>query len=181
MPRIHPVNPEAVDAKTAATLHAVKRKLGALPNIFTTFARSPAALHSYVQLNEALAGGRLTPRQREQIALAIAQENACQYCLSAHAAIGRGTGLGDEDVERARRGTASDATDRRITQFALEVARSRAEISDEDLAAARQAGLDDGLIVEIIAHVALNVLTNYLNKVAGTEIDFPVVSLQHAA
>ena len=122
------------------------KKLGALPNIFTTFALSPAALNGYVQLGECLAGGRLTARQREQVALAVAQENACQYCLSAHAAIGQGAGL-----------------------------------SDADLAAVRQGGFDDDLVVEIIANVALNVMTNYLNKVAGTEIDFPVVTAERIA
>ena len=181
MPRINPVNPEETDAKTAATLKAVHKKLGVLPNIFTTFAQSPVALNSYVQLGECLAGGRLTARLREQIALAVAQENACQYCLSAHAAIGKGVGLGNEDIEQARAGGASDAIDNQITLFALKVARSRGEIRDADLAAVRQGGLDDGLIVEIIANVALNVMTNYLNKVAGTEIDFPVVKLQTAA
>jgi uncharacterized peroxidase-related enzyme len=181
MPRINPVNPEQTDAKTAATLKAVHKKLGVLPNIFTTFAQSPAALSAYVQLGECLAGGRLSARQREQIALAVAQENACQYCLSAHAAIGKGVGLGDEDIERARVGGASDAMDNLIRLFALKVARSRGEISDADLAAVRRGGLDDGLTVEIIAHVALNVMTNYLNKVAGTEIDFPVVELRTAA
>jgi uncharacterized peroxidase-related enzyme len=181
MPRIHPVNPETTDAKTAATLQAVKRKLGVLPNIFTTFAQSPAALSSYVQIAESLAGGRLTARQRERIALAVAQENACQYCLSAHAAIGQGAGLGSEDIARARSGGAAGALDNLVTRFALDVARSRAEISDADLAAARQGGLDDGLIVEIIANVAMNVMTNYLNKVADTDIDFPLVELQAAA
>jgi uncharacterized peroxidase-related enzyme len=181
MSRIKPVNPQAADAKTVATLEAVKKKLGVLPNIFTTFAQAPAALNGYVQLNEALAGGRLTPRQREQIALAVAQANDCQYCLSAHAALGQGAGLSNDDIELARRGGATDAMDNLVTQFALQVVYSRAEISDEHLAAVRQNGLDDGLIVEVIAHVALNVLTNYLNKIAGTEIDFPVVSLQQSA
>ncbi|MGE0387849.1 MAG: carboxymuconolactone decarboxylase family protein [Gammaproteobacteria bacterium] len=181
MPRIKPVNPEKVDARTTATLKAVRTKLGVLPNIFTTFAHSPTALSSYVQLGEGLAGGRLTARQREQIALAVAQENACQYCLSAHVAIGQGAGLSAHDIQLARRGGATEATDNAVASFALKVAQSRAELSDADLAAARQGGLDDGLIVEIIANVALNVMTNYLNKVAGTEIDFPVVEIQSAA
>ena len=181
MPRINPINPEETDVKTAATLTGVRKKLGFLPNIFTTFAQSPAALNGYVQLSERLAGGRLTASQRERIALAVAQQNACQYCLSAHSAIGKSVGLGDKEIERARTGEAVDARDNLVTLFALKVARSQGEISDAELAAARQGGLDDGLIVEIIANVALNVLTNYLNKIAGTEIDFPVVALQTAA
>lgn len=181
MPRIHPIDPATADATTASTLKAVQKKLGMLPNIFTTFAHSPAALKSYLQQGEALAGGRLSARQREQIALAVAQENACEYCVSAHTAIGRGAGLSADAIARARRGEANEALDHAITRFALQVVRSRAEISAADLAAAGQAGLDDGLIVEIIANVSLNVLTNYLNKVAGTEVDFPIVSLDTAA
>jgi uncharacterized peroxidase-related enzyme len=181
MPRIVPVLPDQTDAKTAATLKAVKAKLGILPNLFTTLARAPAALNGYLQLSEALGQGRLTPRQREMIAIAVAQENACGYCLSAHAAIGQGVGLSGEDVERARHGGAQDAMDDAVTDLALRIVQSRADISDRDLAAVRQAGLDDSLIIEIIAQVALNVLTNYVNRIAGTDVDFPVVDLLPAA
>lgn len=180
MARIPPLPIDQADPRTATRLNAVAKKLGGLPNIFTTFARSPAALNGYLQLGEALAGGRLKARQREQIALAVAQENACAYCLSAHAALGRQAGLDDEDIGRARHGGAGDAFDNLVTLFALKVAHSRAEIGDDELRAAREGGLDDGLIVEIVANVALNVMTNYLNKIAGTEIDFPPVALQAA-
>lgn len=181
MPRIQPVAPEATDPRTAAKLKAVEAKLGTLPNLFTTLARAPAALNGYLQLSESLAGGRLSPRQRELIAIAVAQENACEYCLSAHAAIGRGVGLKDADIARAREGTAADAVEQALTGFALEVVRSRGTIDDVTLAAAREAGLDDGLILEVIAHVALNTLTNYVNRVAGTEVDFPRLALTAAA
>ena len=181
MPRIHPIDPAQADKTTAATLGTVRRKLGTLPNIFPTFAQSPAALTAYVHLGEHLAKGRLTAAQRERVALAVAQENACQYCLSAHAAIGRSVGLDTADIEHARQGVADDATDALVTQFALKLVRNRAELGDDDVEAARQAGLDDGLMVEIVAHVALNVMTNYLNKLAGTDIDFPLVELQDAA
>lgn len=181
MLRITPVDPNHTDTKTAATLNAVKAKLGMLPNLFTTLARAPAALNGYVQLSEALGRGRLTPRQREMIAIAVAQENVCSYCLSAHSAIGHSAGLSGDDIVRARHGGAHDAKDDAILKFALHIVKSRADVSDSTLAAARQAGLDDGLILEIIAHIALNVLTNYVNRVAGTEVDFPVVDLSVAA
>jgi uncharacterized peroxidase-related enzyme len=181
MPRITPVDPTKTDAATEATLKAVKSKLGVLPNLFTTVARSPAALTGYIQLSESLNRGRLSAPQRELIAIAVAQENACEYCLSAHAAIGKGAGLSDADIENARHGGAAEASDDAITDFALQVARSRATISDAALQSAREAGVDDGLIIEIIAHVALNTLTNYVNRIAGTEVDFPLLSLSSAA
>lgn len=181
MPRIHPVTLAQTDAKTAATLKAVGAKLGMLPNLFTTLAQAPAALNGYLQLSEALRPGRLTPRQREIIAIAVAQENACGYCLSAHVAMGRGAGMSSEDIDQARHGRAQDAQEGAVADLALRIVQSRAEISDTALAAARQAGLDDGLIIEIIAHVALNVLTNYVNRIADTDVDFPVIELSSAA
>lgn len=181
MPHIHPVNPDQTDAGTAATLQAVKAKLGILPNLFTTLAQAPAALNGYLQLSQSLSQGRLSARQREMIAIAVAQENACVYCLSAHAALGKGAGLSADDIERARHGGAQSAMDNALTGLALCIVQSRADISDGTLSSARQAGLDDGLIIEIIAHVALNVLTNYVNRIAGTEVDFPVFDLSSAA
>lgn len=181
MTRIAPVTTEKTDPKTAAVLNAVKVKLGMLPNLFTTLARAPAALNGYLQLGEAISDGRLKSRQREQIAIAIAQENDCEYCLSAHVAIGKGAGLSSDDIQRAREGTAQDPIDDAITAFALKVVRARGGVSDRDLDAARQAGVDDGLIVEIVANVALNILTNYVNRVAVTEVDFPLCQLRMAA
>ena len=102
MSRILPVELNKTDPTTAKTLDAVKEKLGMLPNIFTTFALSPASLNGYLELSGALAGGALTDKQRELISITVAQENACEYCLSAHAAIGKGVGLGDIEIENAR-------------------------------------------------------------------------------
>lgn len=181
MPRIIPLEPHQADRTVAATLKGVKAKLGTLPNLFTTLARAPAALNGYLQLSETLSRGQLTPRQREMIAIVVAQANACAYCLAAHIAIGQGVGLNDEDIERARHGGAVDARDDAIAELALWIVRSRGDVNDRDLEAARQAGLDDGLIIEIVAQVALNVLTNYVNRVAGTELDFPAVDLSPAA
>jgi uncharacterized peroxidase-related enzyme len=181
MQRITPVAIDDTDATTAATLKAVKNKLGMLPNLFSTLAHAPAALNGYLQLSETLGRGRLSARQRELIAIAVAQENACEYCLSAHAAIGKGVGLNDEDIERARHGGAADALDDAVTDFAVQLVRSRGGVSDSAFAAARDAGIDAGLITEITANVALNTLTNYFNRVAGTEVDFPLVSIASAA
>ncbi len=181
MIRIPPVALEQTDTKTAATLSQVKAKLGMLPNLIATLARSPAALEGYLKLAEAAAGGRLSTRQRESIAIAVAQENACEYCLSAHAAMGRAAGLSAADIEGAREGRATDPLDAAVTAFALAVVRARGGVADADLDAVRKAGADDGIVIEIVAHVALNVMTNYVNRVAGTEVDFPVYRLRAAA
>lgn len=181
MTRIPPVTVEQTTTETAATLSQVKAKLGMLPNLVATLAQGPAALDGYLKLAEAVTRGRLSARQRELIAIAVAEENACEYCLSAHAAMARAAGLRADDIERAREGRAADPLDDALTAFAVAIVRSRGGVTDADLDAVREAGADDGIIVEIVANVALNVLTNYLNRVAGTEVDFPVYRLRAAA
>ncbi|MBD5803831.1 Carboxymuconolactone decarboxylase family protein [Azoarcus sp. Aa7] len=177
MPTIHPLKISDADGQTAATLEAVKAKLGGVPNLLATLANSPAALQGYLQLSETLGAGQLTARQREIVALATAQENACGYCLSAHSLIGKATGLSEDDIRLARAGTASTIRDAAIASFARQLVRERGRLDARAVSLARADGLSDALILEIIANVALNVLTNYTNHVAGTVIDFPVVEV----
>lgn len=180
MPRIQPVVASETDANTTATLEAVKRNLGTIPNLFSTLARSPTALNSYLQFSETLTGGRLNAAQREIIALTVAQANECQYCLSAHTLLGKNAGLDAADVERARRGTADDPLNSAIAKLARLVTENRGVIKDSDLVELRMAGLDDGLILETTVNVVLNLLTNYVNHIAQTSIDFPIVDLKAA-
>lgn len=177
MPRIPTVDRHQASPELGATLDAVKAKLGKVPNLFATFAQSPAVLNAYLGFSEALAKGKLSARQREVIALAAAQANACQYCLSAHSLMSKGAGLSEADIQAARAGEAADAQTGAIARLTAQIVSQRGVVSDQDLAAARAAGVDDGLLVEVIAAVALNTLTNYANLIAGTEIDFPVVDL----
>lgn len=177
MPTIHPLKISDADGQTAATLEAVKAKLGGVPNLLATLANSPAALQGYLQLSETLGAGQLTAPQREIVALATAQENACGYCLSAHSLIGKATGLSEDDIRLARAGTASTIRDAAIASFARQLVKERGRLDPRAVSLARADGLSDALILEIIANVALNVLTNYTNHVAGTVIDFPVVEV----
>ena len=177
MPRIAPIDAAKSDAGVQATLSAVKAKIGMVPNLFSTFARSPAVLNGYLALSDALGAGALTTKQREIVALAVGQVNECHYCLSAHTLMGKGAGLSPEAIREAREGKAGDVTDNAVALFARRVVQTRGQVSDADLAAARSAGLDDARIVEVIAGVAINVLTNYTNNVALTDIDFPKVDV----
>jgi uncharacterized peroxidase-related enzyme len=181
MPSIQPLDPRAADGATAESLAAVKAKLGMVPNMFATMARAPAALQGYLQFSGALGAGRLSMRQREAIALAVAQENACGYCLAAHSALGRMAGMGDADLAAARAASGATPEEAALTALARAVVRSRGNPSKEELSAFRARGFGDADLLEVIANVALNVYTNYLNHIAGTEIDFPKVDLKLAA
>ena len=177
MTQIAPLIIDTADAATAATLKAVKAKLGMVPNLIATLAHAPAALNGYLGLSETLGTGRLSASQREIVALAVGQANRCQYCLSAHTLIAKGAGLSAEAIAAARTGQAANALDDAIAGFARALVEQRGVVSADAMANYRRAGLDDGLILEVIDNVALNTLTNYTNHIADTTVDFPVVAV----
>jgi uncharacterized peroxidase-related enzyme len=177
MPRINPVDPNVATGKQKELLDGVKAKLGRVPNLMKTFATSPAALEAYLNFSGSLADGLLDAKLREQIALTVAEANACEYCLSAHTAIGKMVGLGENELVSSRRATSNDPKTEAALQFAHTVVITRGTISDSDFAAVRNAGWSEAEIVEITANVALNIFTNYFNHVAQTVVDFPKVNL----
>ena len=144
-------------------------------NFLHLLANSPAALDAYVASASALARGQLTPRQRELLALTVAEINGARYCLSAHYAIARKLGLDDVEIRAARHAAAADRETHAILRFAQAVAIQRGEISDADFQALRLAGFTDALVTEIVSNIALNIFTNYFNSVARTEVDFPML------
>jgi uncharacterized peroxidase-related enzyme len=179
MSRIKPVLETTHDG-VRRSFDAIERQLGVVPNMMRTMAQSPRVLEGYLALSGALSRGLLPATLQEQIALAVAETNACNYCLSAHTALGRRAGLSDDQLAASREGRAAEARADAALQFALAVLEHRGAIGDDELARVRAAGFSDAEIAEIIAHVALNVLTNYFNRAADTEIDFPkVAAAQH--
>jgi uncharacterized peroxidase-related enzyme len=161
-------------AATHQQLEAVRKQLGSVPNLFRLVATSPAALEGYLGLSGALAKGTLDARTRERIALAVADINGCGYCLAAHSYIGGALlKLDAAEIAAARAGRSADAKADAAVRLAVAITQARGHIGAEALDAARAAGWSDAAILEIVAHVALNTLTNYVNEVAGTEVDFP--------
>ena len=181
MQRITPINPAEATGKAKQLLDAVQAKIGMTPNLMKTLATAPAALEAYLNFSGALASGTLDAKLREQIALTVAQANSCEYCLSAHSAIGKMVGLKPEEIAASREAHSADAKRDAGLQFAQAVVVQRGEISDLDLEKAKSAGFSDGEITEIVANVAVNIFTNYYNHVARTVVDFPRVSVNIAA
>jgi uncharacterized peroxidase-related enzyme len=177
--------PASIDEAPAASrplLEAVKKQLGSAPNLFRMVANSPAALEGYVGLLGALAKGSLPAATHERIALLVADANGCEYCLSAHSWLGKNVAkLDDGEMTANRRAASSDPKAAAALRFARAVMETRGHVSDEQLRAVREAGHDDAQIVEIVQHVALNTWTNYVNSVARTQVDFPVVAARKVA
>ncbi|MFB3138572.1 MAG: carboxymuconolactone decarboxylase family protein [Phycisphaerales bacterium] len=178
MPRINPINPAEADGRTTALLDGVQKTLGITPNLMRTIAQSPAVLDAYLGFAKALGGASLSPQLREQIALAVAGENSCGYCASAHTAVGRKLGLDDDELSANLNSLSRDSKTQAALEFARRLVIERGWVSDDDLQRVRDAGYTDGAIVELVATVALNLFSNYLDHVAQTEVDFPRVQVR---
>lgn len=163
-----------------ALLDEIHSAFGATPAMFRAVANSPAALRSMWEAFKALGGGTLGARLGEQIAVAVANRNACAYCLAAHTVLGQKAGASAADMAAAQVGDASDPQTRAALRFALKVVNERAQVGSADVQALRDVGFSDEAVVEILAHVALNLFTNYINVALEVPVDFPAVALRHA-
>ena len=174
MQRLPAIDPSTATGEARRALDEVETRLGTSPNVMRTIANSPAALRGYLALDGALNAGTLDPSLRARIALAVAEANACQYCVATHTAVCRLLGLDEESITAAREAWSSDPKVAAALQFARTVAEYRGDLTDEEFDRIRRAGYSNEEIAEIIANVVLCVYANYFNSIAQTEIDVPI-------
>ena len=177
MPRIH-LDTHTAPAASQPLLAQIHQAFGATPNMFKAVAQSPAALQSMWSAFGALGQGTLGPLLGEQIAVAIANRNRCEYCLAAHTALGRKAGASAQVMANAQMGHSDDPRTQAALSFALKVVEHRAQLTDGDVASLIEVGFSEEQIVEILAHVALNLFTNYINVALAVPVDFPSVALR---
>lgn len=181
MARVAVIDPAIATGEAKQLLDAVQGSLGMVPNFIRVLASSPAALSAFLGLHGIAGAGALDPRTRERIALTVAERNACQYCVSAHTAIGRKAGLDHQEMLANRIGRSSDAKAEAALTFARALVEHAGQVSGAEFDAVRAAGHSDAEIIEIITHVAMNIFTNLLGKATQVEIDFPRIELNEAA
>ena len=173
--RLAPIQTTGATSRIKRNLRSCHLKLDEAPRFLQVMANSPASLRAYIRADAALMRGQLTPRQREQVALAVAEINGSSYSLSAHYEAGKGLGLTPKEMQLARNATAADRKAETMLRFTQAVVLQRGDISDDDFQALVEAGFTNEQIVEIVANIALNIFSNYFNSVAKTEVDFPLL------
>lgn len=181
MSRLNVVTPELASDEQSELFGAIRAKLGGVPNFLKVIANSPAALRAFLGLHVIAGDGTLDPQTRERIALALAEQTGCQYCVSAHTAIGRKAGLDSAEIDANRSGTSHNARAAAAVKFARSIAENHGDVSNGELLGLRNAGFDDAQIVEIITHTAMNLLTNFVGKISRVDIDFPKIELRQAS
>ena len=181
MTRVNLVDPVSASPAVKPALDQIRGAFGVVPNMFRAVANSPAALASMWGSFGALGGGTLPAKLGEQIAVAVADRNHCGYCLAAHTALGRKAGASAEEMTAAQAGQAADPKTDEALRFALKLVEQRGQVSGDDVRRLREVGFADEGVVEIVAHVALNLFTNYVNVALNVPLDFPSVKLRSAA
>lgn len=181
MPRIQPVDHAKATGHSKEYLDGIKAKLGGTPNIFRTFAHSTAVGEFYANGSAALGKSTLTAGLREQLALTVAGANSCDYCASAHTAIGKKLGVDDNELPQNLAGKSADKKTQAALTFAKKIVDAKGRLNDADVKAVKEAGFTEAEILEIIAVVAFNIFTNYFNHIVDTEVDFPKVETKKAA
>ena len=175
MSRLTQISDADASPDAANLFSAIKSKVGVVPNLYRVMANEPAVLAAALNFGDTLSEGSFDQKTREAIALAVAGANSCDYCASAHSAISKSLKVDNAEITARLHGKSAEPKLQAILHFALAVVEKRGLVSDADLAAAREAGLTQGEIVETVAVTVANILTNYINHVAQTDIDFPVV------
>jgi uncharacterized peroxidase-related enzyme len=164
-------------ASSKEVLNGIQKRLGSVPNVFRLLSISPKTIRAFAGVEGAL-GDALDAKTRYGIALAVSEANACNYCLAAHSAVAKKTGvLTDEEIENARKGFASDFKSGAAIAFAKQVIEKRGKVSEAEFEAVRTAGFTDPEILEIIGLAVQFLFTNYVNNVVKTDIDFPVINI----
>ena len=181
MPRIAPLTDDQATGQAAELFSAITQKVGKVPNLYRTLGQAPSVLAGLLKLGEALDGGSLSAPVKEQIALRVGQRNGCDYCTSAHTAIGQKAGLTEDQTIAARQGQADDDKPQAILNLVDAILEREGFLTDDQLAAAHDAGLTHAEVLEVTGQVIKNFFTNFVNHIAQTEVDFPAVkALQEA-
>ena len=176
--RVPLVDRAAATGPVRTVFDQIHGAFGATPNMFRAVANSPAALQSMWAAFGALGSGVIGTALGEQIAVAVANRNACDYCLAAHTALGRKAGVSGDDLAAAQSGESADPRTAAVLRFALKLVNERGQVDATDVQALRDHGWSDEHIVEIVGHVALNLFTNYVNVALAVPVDFPGVKLR---
>jgi uncharacterized peroxidase-related enzyme len=164
-------------AEATKTLDDIKSSMGMVPNIFKIMAQAPNVLEGYLSFNTALSKGSLTAKDREQISLAVAGYDHCTYCASAHTMLAQKAGVNTDETKLNLKAKSTDTRTEALLKFCVSILQNKGNVTESDMQVIRAAEFSDAQIVEIVAVVCANIFTNYFNHVAGTEVDFPKVSL----
>jgi uncharacterized peroxidase-related enzyme len=169
-----PLAADTAPAEARAILATSARQFGFLPSPVARAAHAPVLLKHLLAGFAAFDHTSLAPIEREVIAMTVAREHACHYCMALHTALLAGAPEHAATVEALRAGTPiPDARLEALRRFALAVVRERGRVPDDEQAALRAAGFTDAQALEAVLGVGVYALSTFVNVVTRAEVDAP--------
>ncbi len=162
--------PENTTGKTKELLTGIQKSYGFFPNLFGYMAEAPVTVEAYLALNDLVSKTSLTPAQQQVALLAVSVENECDYCTTAHRAIGKMKKADEQTLEAlSSHHVINDPQDRALAAFARSATKNRGRPTEAELQAFQNAGFTRQQILEVILIVSIKTLSNYINHLTNPE------------
>ena len=176
MPRINPADRKQLDPETLSLLTTISGGEASRWNVFEGIANHPATLRALDGLIKSVNDG-LTKLEQEVIAIEIARFNGCGYCLPAHRFVCTEIGVDPADVEALTRGEllTNQPQLMQIQQFVRTALEKKGNLDNAEFNGFQSGGISDAKMIVILSEIALYTLLNYFNRLAGSEIEAPVL------
>jgi len=172
MPRFAQYTIANAPERSKPLLEQVQKTLGFIPNLYATFAESPAVLEGYLALSASLDKGALSAVERQLVEIAVSTENRCTYCVAAHSTIAGMLKARPEVVTAVRTGApVGDTKIDALVTFARAVVRGKGFVPEPATAAFLAAGYTKAQLLEVVGHVGLKTLANYVHALTGAPLD----------
>lgn len=153
-------------------LEGVQKSLGFIPNLFATFANSPAVLEGYLGISSAFGKSSFNATEQQIIAISASVENECHYCVAAHTTIGKMQKVDGAILDALRANRPLDnARLEALRLFTRGVVNQRGWVREEEQEAFFAAGFTPAQALEVVLGVAMKTLSNYVNHLAVTPLE----------
>ena len=175
-----PLLDETTAPEGARKALAVTRKnFGMIPNLEKVMATTPPLLEGYAALWDLFDTTTFTPIERQIVYLTANFENECNYCVPWHSLLAKKIGMKARDIEALRSGTQiSDNKLESLRTFTRTMIVNRGKATKADLQTFFAAGYSDIQALEVILGLAVKLMSNFTNSIAGTPLDKEVESLR---
>ena len=162
----------APNQQVNAIFASVEQAYGWVPNLIKEMSVSVPTTQTYLNGQQDLAKGSLSPKEQQAVQLTVASGNGCHYCQAAHAWIGSRVKIAPDDIAAIRSGRPPADPDLAATvETTRLLMEKRGWLTPEELRQAEARGISRNRLYEIIAYIGLKTMTNYINHIAHTPID----------
>jgi len=163
---------EQMSTNNLPVYDSIVKSIGFMPNLFATLGLSDNGLSRYISFQNDKSS--LTNKEKEAINLIVSEVNDCNYCRSAHTAIGKMNGFTEEQTLEIRKGQVTFNKKLNVlVKLSQDIVNTRGKLNQNYLELFFNEGYTKGNLVDVIIQIGEKTIANYLHNVTQVAIDFP--------